>query len=183
MNKKDLLLTPELGGIKRASEIGLRGVNKYIWHACDLCGKQRWTKIRFGLPEHTVCLSCASSKWRGDKNHYWKGGRFLDKYGYAQIYVDRSDFFYPMANKKNRVPEHRLVMAKALGRCLQSWEIVHHKEGFAKDDNRYPETLQLVTDDRHKQITLLETRIARLEKRITLLGAENCLLKEKQNVG
>jgi len=41
-----------------------------------------------------------------------------------------------------------------------------------KADNRYPENLQLVTDDRHKQITILENHIRRLE-------SENKQLKEK----
>lgn len=75
-----------------------------------------------------------------------------------------------MANKQGYVPEHRLVVAKCLGRCLQLWELVHHKHSRYpagsiedKQDNRYPENLQLVTDDRHKQITILEHRIKKLE--------------------
>ena len=67
--------------------------------------------------------------------------------------------------------EHRLVVAQALGRCLQSWEIVHHKgakfpKGSIEDkqDNRYPENLQLVSDDRHLQITILEIKIKNLER-------------------
>ena len=39
------------------------------------------------------------------------------------------------------------------------------------------ENLQLVSDDRHKQITLLENKINRLERRITILEAENIILK------
>lgn len=86
------------------------------------------------------------------------------------IKLQPDNFFFPMTGHDGYVFEHRLVVAKALGRCLQCWEIVHHKHGYAKDDNRYPETLQLVTDDRHKQITILEKKIDRQAKIIADLS-------------
>ncbi len=118
-----------------------------------------------------------TSNYHGATN--WKGGRNKDIRGYIKIKLQRDDFVYPMAQREGYVFEHRLIVAKAIGRCLHAWEIVHHKEGFAKDDNRFPETLQLVTDDRHKQITLLENRIKRLEHRVLILEAENVLLRKE----
>ena len=103
-------------------------------------------------------------------DHYnWKGGR-MHHSGYVSIRVYPDDFFYPMASWNGYVREHRLVMAKHLGRNLQPWELIHHINGI-KDDNRL-ENLQLVTDDKHKQITVLENRIKFLEKRVATLEAE-----------
>ena len=103
------------------------------------------------------------------------GGR-IKQHGYVSVWVAPDDFFAPMRNKLGYVREHRLVVAKALGRCLLSWETVHHKEGYAKDDNRYPEVLELYPNRyRHDALTRMTTHVRKLEKRIAEL--ELCVLK------
>ncbi len=71
----------------------------------------------------------------GSKNPNWKGGNWTTD-GYIIVQVKLGDFFYPMAQKNGYVLEHRLVMAKHLGRCLQPWEMVHHKDGI-RNHNEY----------------------------------------------
>jgi len=163
---------PELGETKRGKEIGKGSSYLYVWAACKSCGKERWVAIVRNHPRDLKCRSCAHIEWAG------RGGRIGDGFGYIKIRVYPDNFFYPMADKKGYIREHRLVVAKALGRCLLPWEIVHHKEGFAKDDNRYPETLQLVQEMQHNQISLFERIVYRQAKRIAQLEAEVKGLKD-----
>ena len=161
---------PEIGDIKRGHEIG-RGHDCYfVWSACTDCGKERWVRRIRGVGESKRCSKCHISRIQkyGAEHSNWKGGRTTHKEGYIQIYVQPDSFFHQMAGKKHYVLEHRLVMAKHLGRNLHSWEIVHHKN-HTRDDNRI-ENLQLVSDDSHKQITLLENRIQRLEDKVSDQG-------------
>ena len=157
---------PQIGDIER------RGKWKriFIWAACQTCGKERWVSYTLSTQkiERLRCVQCAIKAGvvnyahchKGKLNPRWKGIK-RNKEGYSLIWVDPTDFFHSMATT-NYVLEHRLVMAKHLGRNLHRWEIVHHKNHI-KDDNRI-ENLQLVTDDRHKQITLLENTIHRLQQ-------------------
>ena len=94
----------------------------------------------------------------------WKGGKTKD-HGYVLVLLQPDDFFYPMANGKGYVREHRLVIAQHLNRCLLPWEVVHHKNGI-KDDNRF-ENLQLFPGNRQQQPDMrLKARIKRLEQQL-----------------
>ena len=58
---------------------------------------------------------------KGSENIGWKGGSFIDKYGYRWIRKPEHPH-----NENGYVLEHRLVMEKYLGRYLQTKELVHH---------------------------------------------------------
>jgi len=162
----------QFGDVSKGEDIGKTRGHRYQWLPCLDCGKERWVPVRLKPPMAQRCTSCANKpKVRyGVDNHWWKGGRSITKEGYSLITLHPNDFFYPMTNSRRRVFEHRLVMAQHLGRCLHRWEIVHHRNGV-RDDNRI-ENLQLVTDERHKQITMLEMQIKQLK-------AENQALRKK----
>jgi len=185
---------PEIGEIRRGREIGKDYYGRYIWCACERCGKERWVALRRGIPRSHFCYVCAN---RGNKNPKWKGGR-RNHQNYVLVWLHSDDFFYPMIKKDGCVREHRLVMAKHLGRNLQPWEIVHHKNGI-RSDNRI-ENLELTTlgshsiehskgyrdgyqkgliDGRLKQIQELLEGQKELKLEIRLLRLENRELKEK----
>ncbi len=158
---------PQIGDIARACD--LRHTKKkdysiYIWVACIDCCKERWVPARAGLPLHKRCPKCSAvvNKKVGVHNRNWKGGRTISR-GYVMVRLSPDDFFYPMATKAKYVSEHRLVMAKHLGRCLLSWEVIHHKNGI-RSDNCIENLELLPTSKYHLVDTILKSRLNRLEK-------------------
>ena len=145
---------PKINEIRREKELGYKNscCIKRVWAACIDCGKQRWVRLNVskGIPRNLRCPSCASRlkphPW-GDKSCRWNGGKITDSKGYVMVKLQTDDFFYPMAESNGYVFEHRLVMAKHLGRCLQPWEHVHHKDGI-KSHNEYS-NLKLTTAGSH----------------------------------
>ena len=175
---------PKLGETAKAFNIDLKGNGNFIWHACEGCGKERWVQLKMGKPIFALCGKCCQPHHMGNKSQNWKGGIRIHSQGYRLIYLNEDSPFYPMAIIKY-VPEHRLVMAQRLGRCLKSWEIVHHKNHI-KTDNRLENLELLPSRKEHLPDTLtlahigkLELRIRNLEARVTQLEAENILLKSE----
>jgi hypothetical protein len=167
---------PQLGDKCHGYDIGKNNRILYIWEECPQCHEQRWVpKHKSKTRKHLgVCFTCSHLRY-GKDNPKWRGGRWVDANGYPRIILPPDNFFLPMADKQRSVLEHRLVMAKSLGRNLHSWEIVHHKNNI-KTDNRI-ENLQMVSLDKHTQITQMEIKIRKLETTIKQLKAENKQLK------
>jgi len=122
---------PKVGDIINGRFINRNPMCLYRWAACQDCNYQRW--IGKGDNYLGRCKSCVGHM-SGTKANGWKGGR-VEHHGYIDIKLSHEDFFFPMANSNNYVSEHRLVMARHLGRCLQAWEIVHHKNGNKSDNH------------------------------------------------
>src|SRR5690348_8962604 len=93
-----------------------------------------------GRPKQAKSATCGSCRTElGSANGNWRGGRTRHKRGYVMVHVPN----HPRALSGPYVFEHILVVEEMLGRFLEPFESVHHRNGV-KDDNR-PENLELWT--------------------------------------
>lgn len=92
--------------------------------------------------KENLCRSCAIVK----------DGIRIDYRGYSLLLLKSSDPYISMCPKYKHSRtlfclEHRYVMAQILGRPLEVWEVVHHKDGNKL--NNAPNNLELVTRQSH----------------------------------
>lgn len=145
---------PEIGDIKRAKELGYKHKSyKYVYHACEICGKERWVYLRKGEPANKWCGDCSRKMvsqtrrdYSGDQAPNWRGGIYHSPRGY--IFISKPE--HPHATCKGYVMRSRLVLEEKLGRYLWPDCEPHHINGI-KDDDR-PENLEELTHSQHRSI-------------------------------
>jgi hypothetical protein len=104
--------------------------------ACPIDGTKFWI-----APSHlkrltrppTCSPECKAKSMKGKQHWNYKEGRYIDSEGYVRVLTDTGYQF-----------EHRLVMAKKLGRPLKPGEIVHHIDEDRQ--NNSPRNLELYSD-------------------------------------
>lgn len=121
------------------------------------CSKACWYDFLRAKPEEHPSVRARNGKF----------AEAVDHQGYIWVYVPG----------RGRVRQHRLVMEREIGRLLEPWETVHHKNGD-RSDNR-AENLELWTgaqpsgvrskDALAARLEDLEIRVAELEARLAQL--------------
>jgi hypothetical protein len=109
---------------------------------CQRCGgpfKCRPHKVREGKGKY-CSKSCSAKALRtGRRSPNWRGGLTHDAEGYLRRWTGNG-----------QVLEHRRLMAIALGRPLESHEIVHHINGDKQDNS--PGNLKVMTQSEHARL-------------------------------
>jgi hypothetical protein len=112
---------------------------------------------KFSLAQRRVLSEAHQGKGRGPDNSGWRGGRYVEsRSGYVLVHIVDDDPFACMRASEGKpyVLEHRLVMARHLGRPLTRDEVVHHKleceggTGIASD-NRLANLLLFASHGEH----------------------------------
>jgi hypothetical protein len=108
--------------------------NKFCSHSCQL----NMVHSDKELQKHYMRNSKLPVMY-GKDNPAWKGGitMFKKKGNYKNVkYVRCPQEFLPMSRKDGYIMEHRLVMAKWVGRCLDRKEVVHHIDHDPSNNNK-----------------------------------------------
>lgn len=108
---------------------------------CERCGQS----FLPAKPKARFCSRKCSS-WLGVQARENARGWYQDPKGYILVRA----VGHPMASREGYVMQHRLVMAKHLGRMLTRGEVVHHLNRV-KDDNRI-ENLVLMSRTEHDRL-------------------------------
>ena len=131
------------------------------------------------------CQVCASTYCapRGPRHSDWKNGIWYSEDGYRFLHMellssqDQALARPMLARSRPYIAEHRLVVARRLGRPLLRDEHVHHRD--ANKLNNDDSNLEVVTPSHHAAVELVRARaeIKRLRALVALLLATGALGK------
>lgn len=123
-----------------------KGLTKFPKLKCKLCDKE----FQSNFSKRIYCSrKCRLKDNIGPTNGAFKTGRGLDGKGYRRLLISilslvDQKLAKQMTQKVNNnwILEHRLVIAKRIGRPLKSDDIVHHIDGNPL--NNHPNNLELL---------------------------------------
>lgn len=145
---------------------------KYTERICKHCGQNfRVANCRLRGGKHTGQF--CSRQCLQDFRH--KSGTFFGKKPYSGSKVfQTSDGYLNIYDKETgrTRKQHRLIMEDVLGRKLEDWESIHHKNGV-RDDNR-PANLEVVVGKHFSGVLLKDFYSADMER----LAQENHIIKQ-----
>jgi hypothetical protein len=160
------------------------------FRTCASCGTKRYvlkctTKQGGRFYCSRDCFAKGLSQFNvGAAHANFKGGDgwFINSNGYAIVRwstLPESDQKLVYRNKSGWVFEHRVVMARTLGRPIRAGEKVHHRNGV-KHDNR-PENLDVAVDNgEHTKLhAAVYAELRRLRHENEKLRREIAVLKKK----
>jgi hypothetical protein len=139
-------LRPVIGSTKKDFGIAELATISRMWEAGDPLREimaavgAHEARVKRAIESQGYDLGEPRRRYSGPRHHLWRGGSMTTS-GYRKVLVSAADELASMRDVKGYVLEHRLVMAKAVGRPLTSTETVHHINGD-RADNRL-ENLQL----------------------------------------
>jgi len=119
----------------------------------------------------------------GENAANWRGGRVV-RNGYIMLYAP----WHPKAKPEHPyVQEHRLVMEEQLGRFLEPYEVVHHRDGDRQNND--PSNLEVKTRGKHvsdhfkashevlqlrEEVALLKQQVQELEAQLERNAGRRC---------
>ena len=104
---------------------------------CEKCGKE-YSVLKIKTEGRRFCSRAC---YRVEKQRIRRENRHVGGGGY--IYLYRKGDPRLEGTQRRYMSEHRLVMEDILGRYLEPWENVHHRDGDRQ--NNHPDNLELWT--------------------------------------
>ena len=98
---------------------------------CKECSK---TFKRLHAGQLFCCKTCQLAYWHDEDHPSWKGGQFLGGDGFVVCRTDQKRGPGPSAGRAVYTRRHRLIVAAAIGRKLDTQERIWHIDGNKSND-------------------------------------------------